>query len=183
MPLRTTYEVLDKGNTVPYPPNHEGVHRNFGFIDLRGRPDAVDDVPEAHESKALRHLLMLVAKADSKVITLGCDLGSHKEHRTGSQVAGGYIQLLYADYLSATPQSYQVLCKQIEEELKKRVGKDNWLVQFQLESVQLRLDGFDMLCPTPHAWFWARSSTKAMARKSRERHIDGITHALAFYSK
>ena len=70
MALTISY-VIERGNTVPYPPLFDDMRRNHGFVDLRDRPELVDTIPEAIESPALRNLLIEMANQNSGLMTVG----------------------------------------------------------------------------------------------------------------
>jgi hypothetical protein len=82
MPLKFSFKVDPEGMTVPYPPVTDEIRRNRGFVDLRKKPESANEVAEGAESVALQALLVRVAKNDSSIFTIGCDLGAHREART-----------------------------------------------------------------------------------------------------
>jgi hypothetical protein len=61
MPLQISKRGGD-GITVPYGPIFDGVRKNSGFTDVRGRPDVAAQITEGGESKALRDLLVRTAR-------------------------------------------------------------------------------------------------------------------------
>lgn len=166
-----------KGNTVPYPPNFDEIQQNFGFIDTRGRPDLVDNIPEAQESPALATLLSMLALPSAHFISLGCDLGGHDEPKArieARRVAGGYVQIATGADHEYRYQDLQALGRLIESSLKKLVGDDRWEVRLLLSPVRLVI-AEEIDAQSVFIWFFAKSSTKDRAIASRERLIEAIT--------
>lgn len=65
--------ISDRGKAIPYPPaERPDGQKNHGFRSLKGRPEAVADIPECAESAALRSLLLEVNDAKTGVFTVGC---------------------------------------------------------------------------------------------------------------
>jgi hypothetical protein len=63
---------------------------------------------EAQPSKEFRLLLHEAARLNSRLFTIGCDLGSHTEHRLRyGSVAGGYVQIAMQKYAHAMT----IICK------------------------------------------------------------------------
>ncbi|HEY4114456.1 MAG TPA: hypothetical protein VGM17_10395, partial [Rhizomicrobium sp.] len=117
MPLKFSFKVDPEGITVPYPPVTDEIRRNRGFIDLRGKPEMASGVEEGRDSPALHNLLARLARKDSLIFTIGCDLGTHQE-RTNvparrREVAGGYVQFASIYYYRTQPQSYAALADAI----------------------------------------------------------------------
>ena len=88
MPL----EVIHRGGegiTVPYPPLFDGIRKNRGFVDTRGRPDLASDIAEGLESNALRNCLVKISDENS-YFPLGCDLVRTQgfEAHVGAHVPG-----------------------------------------------------------------------------------------------
>jgi hypothetical protein len=69
MGLRTKYEIESGGNTVPYPALFDSIRQNHGFRDLKGNPQAAENVPEASTSRALQRLLATVAQLNCSIFS------------------------------------------------------------------------------------------------------------------
>jgi hypothetical protein len=94
MPLEI-YKTSKEGITVPYGPIFDDIRRNYGFTDLRGRPDLAEQIFEGSSSPALRDLLVRIA-GERSYFSLGCDLGRHCEDEQPQiqrKFSGGYIQV------------------------------------------------------------------------------------------
>lgn len=181
MSANITYSERN-GNTVPYPPLFDGIRRNFGFIDTRGKPDRVAEIPEARESNGLAAVLHALAKPGAALVSLGCDLGQHSEPKSRiktRRVAGGYVQVASA----------QPLEPEIELELLKAVGTaiaagiteasgpDYWAVDLQLAPVILNFDS-EIECRSIWIWFYAKASTSERALAARERLLIALEQVL-----
>lgn len=69
-------KLKEPGTMVPYParPILRDGRLNYGWLDLRGRPDLVDQVPEAREIAALAKLLRVLATSPS-IMSSACEHG------------------------------------------------------------------------------------------------------------
>lgn len=177
MAARIRYSTAD-GNTVPYPPLFDDIRRNHGFVDTRGRPDQIAEIPEARESIGLTTLLRTLAAPDAQLISLGCDLGQHEETKSRIEmrrVAGGYVQVVCAGSLEPTDEInfLRSVGKAIEHELKARAGSDRWEVNLQLSPVFLKF-GDEMELQSIWIWFYAKASTFDRALASRERLLQAL---------
>jgi hypothetical protein len=54
-------------------PDGSGI--NYGFVDLRGRPELVDEISEVQEYPCLRSLLVVLSQNGSPFMSIGCDRG------------------------------------------------------------------------------------------------------------
>jgi len=184
MASKFTFRVDREGTTVPYPAVSNEIQHNRGFVDLRGRPDLAKEIAEARDSVALRNLLVRIANADSKIFTLGCDLGTHQEPTHVPQrcreVAGGYIQFASAHYDGAATESYAAFANAIVAHVKQCAGEDNWKIEFIGKYVNFQFEGKPKaLCPTLWVWFFAAARDQFAAMESRERLIEAINAAIA----
>lgn len=181
MPLAVNYQI-DVGNTVPYPPLFDGVRCNHGFVDLRGRADLVDSIPEAAVSSALRKLLLDLSDKNSKLMSVGCDLGSrkHKSEDLGQKHrSGGYLQIAILPLSAPDRRALHMIAKGVEFCLGDRVGHDVWMVTFSLCRTHFKLEA-SIETETLWVWFDAAAMTQEKARSSRERLIlalaDSVRH-------
>jgi hypothetical protein len=180
MPLQVSMRG-GNGITVPYGAIFDGVRKNRGFTDVRGRPDAAAQITEGGESKALHDLLVCIAGKDV-YFSLGCDLGCHPEPESAAaqrQVAGGYIQFAAINYSNATTAQYDGLCKAMMPELRKRVGSCHWRIEIVGTWVKFCLPNEPTTTsPSMWMWFFATARTKAKAVASREKLIGAISDVL-----
>jgi hypothetical protein len=59
---------------VPYEPaRRRNGDMNYGWIDLRDRPERVQDVPEAARSEGLSKVLRMIADPVSQIMSIGCE--------------------------------------------------------------------------------------------------------------
>ena len=180
MPLQVSRRGGD-GITVPYGAIFDDVRKNSGFRDVRGRPEIAAQINEGGESKALRDLLVRIAR-ENAYFSLGCDLGVHLESESTAaqrQVAGGYVQLAAINYSNATTDQYDEFCKTMEPELRKRARSSHWRVELVGTWVKFCLpDEPTTTSPSIWIWFFAAARTKAKAVASREALIGAISDVL-----
>lgn len=176
MGLTVAYSVNPRGNTIPYKTVFDEIRRNWGFVDLRGRPELVGQLEEASRSVGLRGLLQDLAQPSSSIISLGCDLGEHSERGRPfktRRTAGGYVQIADAAPGRLSPSELQSLARLIEEGLKVEVGGDFWEVRFELQPVVFEL-GERVEAYSIWIWFFASASTRERAMQSRERLLTSL---------
>lgn len=178
--LTASFPFGGRGNTVPYPPLFDDIRSNHGFIDLRGRPDRIAQVPEARESTALASLLRALAAPDSPLVSLGCDLGEHVEAdapEAEREVAGGYVQIVCADYQGQSIDFLLALGRRMEAALQVRSDGQLWEAIFDLQPVHI---AFGTVLETFSIWLWflATAATREEARFSREIFLKAIQDAL-----
>lgn len=178
--LKAEYIVAQGGITIPYPPVSDEIRRNNGFVDLRGHPDLAGQISEGSESAALKDLLVRLSDSASSLFTLGCDLGEHQEEerRIIRQFAGGYVQLMASNYMTAKPQNYLELARAVEQTLRKSSTRLSWEFRFELTPVSFQLDSVEGLIPSLCIWFVAEASTRLAASKSREFLIEELCKVL-----
>jgi len=168
MGIRIRYGI-ERGNTVPYPPLFDDIRRNHGFIDTRGRPDLVDEIPEARESVALAALLTSLALPGSRLVSLGCDLGQHDEPKARLEtrrVAGGYVQVVARRGQDNEFEFLQSVAKAIEHRLKASAGTDRWEVDLKLAPVVCRMEEE---VETQSIWIWfSGEHQQTTGRRRRE---------------
>jgi hypothetical protein len=175
--------VTADGNTVPYPANFDEIRRNYGFIDTRGRPDRVAEIPEARESVALEALLTRLALPGARLVSLGCDLGQHEEPNSRLEtrrVAGGYVQVIGGREGDHNLEFLRSVGKEIARGLKVAVGTDRWEVSLQLSPVLFKIEK-EVQIQSVWIWFFAKASTNDRAFASRERLIRAIEEIVATF--
>lgn len=171
-----------EGITVPYPPLFDGVRNNYGFVDLRGRPDLAARISEGCASDALKNLLVRLSERGSPFFTVGCDLGSHEEpdgDKNARYVAGGYVQLMHCRYADRSPEDYYSFGEVIAKELGELSQDHSWLLRFVLTFVAFNLDDFSSLTPSVWMWFYAKGHNPEAAVASREILISEFRETLA----
>ena len=155
---------------VPYPPNREGGRTNAGFLDLRGQPTTVDDLPEAESSQALHQLLRVVA-SQTLFMTIGCDLGAHREKRRNlknPEVAGGYLQYASGDYANVGADWYFSHAQAIECRVRRASRGYSWKMFLALKWCRFNLDEQVVDAPSVMVWF-GPTHLRRMRPKHHER--------------
>lgn len=175
MGLKVSYPV-ERGNTVPYPPLFDDIHRNHGFTDLRGRPDLVEGIAEVADSPNLRALLIELAHPSSNLMTLGCDLGAglaRDAQLDRRWRVGGYVQVALLPLAPVLHTTWIDIAKRCERSLKSSIGSARWEVAFGLCESHLL---FDDKIETFTFWIWlhAMASTYEKGQASRERLIAAL---------
>jgi hypothetical protein len=184
MTFKFSFHVDPEGMTVPYPPITDEIRCNRGFVDLRKEPDRAREIAEGAGSPALRNLLIRVARKDSPIFTIGCDLGAHQERANVSarrrEVAGGYIQFASIHYDNAEPQLYSACANAIGKNVKALVGQDHWKLNCIGKWVDFKFEGEPQgIRPSLWVWFYAASGHAFEAVQSRERLVEAIDIAIA----
>lgn len=170
-----------EGITVPYPPLFDEIRSNHGFVDLRGCPELAKQIAEAVQSQALRETLCQLAERGSPFFTVACELGAHEELDSPVEcryVAGGYLQILDANYSERLPNDYLVLAQAIARELEPYSKVQNWTIRFVHTPVMYNLDHFGSITSSLSIWFYAAAPLADTARESREIFISCIKDAL-----
>jgi hypothetical protein len=178
--LRHKKQIADSIVRVPYGRSFKGGRTNRGFRDLRGHPDEAARVAEADRSPELRMLLKDAARASSRLFTIGCDLGSHRERQLRhSNVAGGYVQIAMKAYAVAVPHDYWREANIVIEAGRKASKGHRWRATFVLGRCQFRL-GMDpeTVAPSLFIYFWALSKTAEGALRPREAFIEFLRTTL-----
>src|SRR5258708_5545492 len=141
--LVTDLEMDENGMTVPYPSLFDDIRKNHGFTAVRGRPDLASQIAEGLQSPAIRNLLIKFAQPESKLFSLGCDVGTkYLEEEELPYSAGGYIQIMNVAYADRSPEDYARFAAPVAEMLEKRSQGHDWRVHFVLTPVSLTLDDF-----------------------------------------
>lgn len=178
--LSVRYGLSKQGITVPYDRKFQGVQKNAGFVDVRGRPDLAAEISEAAQSDSLRVLLMALAEPAAPVFTLGCDLGM-REEPTGTSmryVAGGYVQVMSASFASASPDDYLTMAEVLSERVDGKSAGSCWELEHLCTPVDFRLGRHSGIVPSIQIWFDAKAETREAALLSREVLVDALCTAL-----
>jgi hypothetical protein len=177
-------EVVRQGGdgiTVPYGPLFDGVRKNRGFVDARGRPDIAASIAEGSKSAALRKLLIRISE-ENVYFSLGCDLGMHPEPEakaTLRQVAGGYIQVVGMDYELLSTDDYDEFGQRFEAGLRAKSQGCIWRIWLEGRYVNFKFpDQPPVKAPSMWLWFFAPARTKEKTLASRELLIDAISDVL-----
>ena len=97
-----TITIGDRPTTgVPYSPEkREDGSENYGFLDLRNRPDLVDEIPEANKSKGLAAILRAANAPYSILMTFGCECELFETaSNRGPFYVGSFVNITYRDHL------------------------------------------------------------------------------------
>lgn len=101
-PGYTIAETSEAVTIVPYlgSAQRENGSQNHGFMDLRGRPELVDKIPEAQKSTGLSTFLRTLADPSSKLMSSGCECHAFEKFdnpQSPRWVAGCYINVMFQD--------------------------------------------------------------------------------------
>ena len=99
-PAPTSYRnwlsVSPLGKAIPYAgtgePRPDG-GANFGFKDLKGRPERLDEVPEANEDHALAELMRTINAPDTGVFSIASMSACEGDERR--VVRSGYLEIAF----------------------------------------------------------------------------------------
>lgn len=166
--FETELEMDQEGMTVPYPPLFDEIRKNHGFVDVRGRPDLASEIAEGAGSYEMKAVLIALAQPESRLFTIGCDIGIKRVEDAMPYMAGGYIQIMSAEYAKRKPQDYARFAQAIAEALKAKSESHEWEVQFILKPVRFKLDSFTDMTGSLWIWFHAVAETEEKAVASRE---------------
>jgi len=173
--------TFSNGTTVPYAPIFDGIRKNSGFTDLRGRPDLAEKIVEGASSAKLRDLLVRLSREES-YFSLGCDLGAHIEEErppTLRRVSGGYIQIAAMNYTEASTAQYDEFCDAFSSELEPYSRKQRWAITLEGSYVQFNLPNEPAVkAPSIWIWFFAAARTHEKSSLSREELLAAIAEAL-----
>jgi hypothetical protein len=137
--LETAFEMDQNGMTVPYPALFDDVRKNHGFVDIRGRPELASQIAEGSHSLAMRKLLIGLAQPDSKIFSVGCDLGIQLQTEGKlPHTAGGYVQIMHVIYADRSPKDYARYVAAVTKALKARSQNHEWHVCFVLTPVAFK---------------------------------------------
>jgi hypothetical protein len=115
----TIAQTDEAGTAVPYGAvDRPSGDRNYGFIDLRDRPELATKVPEAHDSIGMQGVLRALSARDFRFMSLGCAraLFPRQDTQAGepTYLCGGYIQVAYRDSaLNTDPARFVALSQEI----------------------------------------------------------------------
>jgi hypothetical protein len=173
--LDSEVEFDESAITVPYEPFSDDLRNNRGFVDLRGRPELAAEIAEGSGSPALKRLLMQLAQPDSKLFSVGCDLGTRDNVEGYLQhAAGGYIQVMHKNYAPLSPDAYLRYAEAMEEALMEAAAGYDWFTSLVATFVQFDLDDYREITGSLVIHFDAGSTTPPDALQSREVLIDAL---------
>ena len=178
--LTTTYESAEAGITVPYGARFQGLQRNSGFVDIRGRPDLAAQIPEVAHSDSLKALLIALAEPGVPIFTVGCDLGTRSEDDRSSTtyVAGGYVHIMNSSFASSSADDYYLMTQRISEHVDSKSAGKYWELLHSYTPVDFQLEGHSGIVPAVQIWFDAKAETAVAALLSREALIEALCTAL-----
>ena len=93
-----TIAISDVAETlVPYLPGPLRANgtQNLGWLDLRGRPELVDEVPELGRSDGFSELVRAIAHPASKIMSGGCECGEFSRTEDPPIYVGGYVSTMF----------------------------------------------------------------------------------------
>jgi hypothetical protein len=177
--LETDLSMDEEGMTVPYPSLFDGIRKNHGFVDLRGRPELALRIAEGLEGSALRKLLVELAQPHSKIFSVGCDLGTKfLTDEALPYTAGGYVQVMEVAYADRSPEDYARFAQAVAETLKTASQGHEWRVHFVLTPVAFKVDGSSDMTGSLWIWFHAFADSEEQALSSRETLITELRQTL-----
>lgn len=177
--LQTELETDEEGMTVPYPSVFDDIRNNHGFVDTRGCPELALRIAEGSESLAMRKLLIELAQPNSRIFSVGCDLGTKflTEEKL-PYTAGGYVQIMDVAYADRSPDDYAKFAQAMSGSLKQRSQGYKWRVDFVLTPVAFKLDGFSDMTGSLWIWFHAFAASEHKSLHSRETLVMELLLAL-----
>lgn len=181
MALEVEHGMTD-GISVPYAPIFDEVRVNRGFIDTRGKPEVAAKIAETATSPELRRLLVELA-SEGRLFSIGCDLGQHVDFERKSIrrcVAGGYIQVAFMNYSSASTSEYDGLANAIERVVRSMSDRSSWSLRLMGCFFDFRFPNEPLArAPSLWIWFYARAKRERQAVQEREALIRALTSSLA----
>jgi hypothetical protein len=177
--LSTEIEMDEEAIRVPYKPLFDEIRKNNGFVDLRGKPHLAKKIVEGTSSVALRRLLISLAKKESRIFSIGCDLGTSFFALDNEPFcAGGYIQVMHASYAKMTPDDYGYYSNAVTDFLEPLSEGHFWSLRYELAPVEFLLDRYNDMTGSLRIWFRAFAKTDTESLCSREKLISDIGAAL-----
>lgn len=167
---------------MPYPAFHSRVRSNYGFVDVRGRPELVGGITESLNSAKFEVFLKRLASTSAPIFSVGCDLGTHCDLSLDKhlrEIAGGYLQVVSSWYTNVRPEHWARLFNSVKHHVEQVVATDHWKVNFELAPVQVNLDGYNNLTGSVKIDFFACAPSRKKALNSRERLIEAIDQGLS----
>lgn len=65
--------IRDYDKVVPYPGIQHASSRNYGFINVKSKPEEAAKIVEAQDSEALKDAIVRINHADTPFFTIGCE--------------------------------------------------------------------------------------------------------------
>lgn len=97
----TIARTFNANTLVPYgPAERPNGNMNYGWIDLRGHPERVGEIPEATKSAGLAKLLRVIAVPVSKVMSGGCECAAFDrglDFDGPRWLVGGFVDVMFID--------------------------------------------------------------------------------------
>jgi hypothetical protein len=137
-------------------------------------------IVEGAHSAALRALLVQAASPQSRLWTLGCDLGETETKLDADRrfAAGGYIQWVLSSPADTDTSSYDTLARDVAGAVELRSGDNIWSLTILGKYVDFKLGHQYGLVPSHWIWFDAFAATPKGARFSREALIAALATAI-----
>jgi hypothetical protein len=127
----------------------------------------------------MRKVLVALAQSESKIFSVGCDLGmAFLTEETLPRTAGGYIQIMCANYADRLPDDYAKYAAAVAHTLNAASKNHEWEVNFVLTPVAFKLDGYSDMTGSLWIWFHAFAEGAEAALHSREALIAELGFAL-----
>ena len=164
--------------SLPYIQDFENGRTNYGFRDLRGRPDLARTIPEAARSAALAELLVALAQPSAKYFTIGClfvKLPRIDEADADDQAAG-YIQLAYSDlnWKAADLDCQLAFADAFRSRLEQSIGSDTWKVVVAIGAIGTDGIGGPGIVWSISVEFWVKGDSLDDACRSADRLLRAL---------
>lgn len=113
------------GPAVPYPAVvHEDGNRNFGYVRVKGDPEAVTRIPEVQGWPELRDFLLAFNAAQSPIESVGCEKGFFPSGIQGpTEKLGSYIDVIFTELGLNVPENLLFLASNL---LPSVAGCEKW---------------------------------------------------------
>jgi hypothetical protein len=121
-----TISIGDKPTTrVPHSPEkREDGSENYGFFDLRNRPELVDEIREAKKCKGLATILRAANSPRSMLMTIGCECELFENSNVGPFYVGSFVNITYRDHmLNNNDKNLIALARLIQADIR-RINKE-----------------------------------------------------------
>lgn len=152
---------------------------NFGWIDLRGHPDRVSQVPETTLSSGLSDILRTIASPDSPLMSGGCECGAFERHGYPAEMrwqVGGFVTVMFQD--ADRNRDEKRLVALAAAILRRIGGTTGHHIAFELiiEPLKLFFGHADCYCVTVKPLGYGES--EAIARAAFEFAAHGVARSL-----
>jgi hypothetical protein len=128
------------GPAVPYPAVvHEDGSRNFGYVRVKGDPEAVKRIPEVQGYPELQDFLLAVNVPQSPIESVGCEKGFFPSDVEGLTVKlGSYIDVILSEPVLNVPENLLLLASLL---LPSVSGCEKWWSNVELSLQPMRFLG------------------------------------------